>query len=214
MKKFFYSIMVCVQPFIFYDIFFISSIMPIYIFFIYIIIIGFVCYFIQYFKCDYFYFNEYKDSITHSIGHFISSFPIAISAFICNSINIIKITEYYGYIHLSLIFIILITIFLVGSTNTYNGIEKNIFAIFAFLGFYLFPLNKYLNNKIKNIIIKLTSYTNGIYCLHIIIKFYFFKCFKMSITILSCLEVYIICYIISCFGEKIFRKNKFKNLFI
>ena len=193
--------------------FFLFSFIPKYIFFISILLIGIKCYYIQYFKYNNFYFNEYKDSISHSVGHFISSFPISIWAFFCNLINLIQFMEKYRYIYLYFI-IILIVIFLVGSSNTYNGIDKNLFSVFTFLCFYLFPFDKYLNNKLKNIINKLTSYTNGIYCLHIIIKFHFFKYLKISKTIISCLEIYIICYIISFIGEKIFRKNKFKYLFI
>ena len=56
----------------------------------------------------------------------------------------------------------------------------------------------------------MTSYTEGIYCIHGFVSFYFIKLFKINQTFFSCLCLYIICYIISCFGKNIFKDNKMK----
>ena len=65
-------------------------------------------------------------------------------------------------------------------------------------------------------ITKITSYTQGIYCLHELIRDYLK--IKISIvqnkTINGCFIIYLTAYFISFIGEVIFKKTKLKYLFI
>lgn len=194
--------------------FFILSLFNKYLFLIIIIFVGTIFYLIQEINYIYFFFQDYKDCIAHSVGHFIISFPIAVWAFISNDLNIIKHLEIKRFKFLIIIYIIIPVLFIYGKPNTYCGIDKLIFSLLIFLGCHLIPLNKYLNEKIKNFIYFITSNTQGIYCLHIIIKFYIYKLLKFNSSFLSCIIIYIICYIISFIFAKIFEKNKMRYLFI
>ena len=106
--------------------FFIFSFLRKNIFIVGIILIGIICYIIQYLDNDYILFQEYKDSISHSVGHFLISFPIAVSAFITNKISTIHYLELHRYKSLIFISIIILFIFFNGTPNTYYGIDKNI----------------------------------------------------------------------------------------
>ena len=120
--------------------FFIFSFLGKYIFIIGIILIGIICYIIQYLDNDYKLFQVYKDSISHSVGHFIISFPIAVLAFITNKINTIHYLEILRYKSLIFIFIIILFIFFNGAPNTYNGIDKNFFSFLVFVFFHLISI--------------------------------------------------------------------------
>jgi len=195
--------------------FFIISFLYGYIFMLILNLVSIICYLIQHFGDNYILYSQYKDCIAHSIGHLIISFPIAITAFTFNRNNLINYLENFGHIPLFfLILLIALFLFIFGKPNTYNGVDKNIFSLFIFYCFHSIPLNKYLKNNFKTIIYLLTSFTQGIYCLHNIIKFYVFRVFKLSVSLFSCFFIYFICYIISFFGKKIFFRNKLKYLFI
>jgi len=201
---------------IFFSIFFfiISKILNETIFFIFMILIGIICYVFQYNRFIYNFFKNYTGCIAFSVGHFVTSFPIAITALTFNKINIIQYFEINRYKSLFIIFSILPIIFLNGIPNTYEGIEKNLFSLFAFIGFYLLPLNKYLNKSFKKFIYIITNYTNGIYCLHFIMYLFLKRLFKFHFSLFGCFLLYIICYTISFLGTKIFINYKIKYLFI
>ena len=194
--------------------FFIFSFFRESVFFTIMIFIGIICYIFQQNRFIYKILENYPDCIINSPGHLVSSFPIAIASLVTNKINIIQYLEYNRYKSFSIILPILPLLFLYGTSNTYDGLDKNLFSFFAFLGFYLLPINKYLNKNIKNIIYIMTNYTNGIYCLHIIIYNFLKKEFKCSFSLINCFLIYIICYIISFLGTKIFINYKIKYLFI
>lgn len=194
--------------------FFIFSFFNVNIFFIIMIFIGIICYIFQHNHFIYNILENYQESIKYSPGHLVSSFPIAIAALLTNKINIIQYFECHRYKSLLIIYAILPFIFLYGYPNTYEGIDKNIFSFLAFFGFCLLPLNKYLNKFMKNIIYIMTNYTNGIYCLHTFVYHYLKREFKFSFSLIDCFIIYIICYIISFLGTKIFINYKIKYLFI
>ena len=193
--------------------FFIISILHEYIFLVLVNLLFILCYLIQYLSWNY-YFSQFKDCIAHSVGHFIISFPLAVTAFNLNQFKLIQYFEINRNKYLLFSAVIIGFLFIKGAPNTYYGIDKNLFSLFTFCWFYLMPLNEYLNYNFKTIIYFMTSYTNGIYCTHTIIKFYIFRFFMIKPTFLSCFGVYFICFIISFFGEKTFQKNKLKYLFI
>ena len=183
-------------------------------FFKLISVFGIFCYYFQYSKYKYNFLFSYKDSIRNSVGHFIESFPISVCSFILYSNNIIQFLKFHRIISLISISIILIIIFIYGEPDTYSGIEKNIFASLAFIEFYLIPLDKFNNNLVNSIITIITNYTQGIYCLHTITKYYLLLYFELRSNFYICIIIYIISYIISFFGFKLFKTNKLKYLFV
>ena len=170
--------------------FFIFSFFNDCIFFTFMIFIGIICYIFQHNQYIYYILENYQDCIANSPGHLISSFPIAITALAFNKINIIPYLEYHRYKSLIIILAILPFLFLYGHPNTYKGLDKNLFSFFAFFWFYLLPINKYFNKKLKNIIYIITNYTNGIYCLHIIIYIIMKREFKCSFSFIDCFLIY------------------------
>ena len=118
-------------------IFFILSYLYHVLFFLSINLIATLFYVFQYFRYNYFY-NNYKDCIAHSLGHFISSFPIAVTAFNLYKIKFIRYLEIKKNIFSIIIFLILLLIFVYGRANTYDGIDKNIFASVAFSVFNIY----------------------------------------------------------------------------
>ena len=122
-------------------------------------VIGIVSYILQYSTYNYIFFDNYKDCISHSIGHFVESFPLAITAFILYKFNIpnrLIIARYTTifYCILGNYFIYNYEIFMkikrYGLTYSYNGFEKNIFALLSFIGFYLIPIDCLKSNKLPN----------------------------------------------------------------
>lgn len=172
-----------------------------------------LCYYIQYSIPNYSFYKQFKDCVSYSVGHLIISFPIAITAFNLNRINLIEFLE-KSILFQVLMFLISIILFIFGTPYTYKGIDKNLFSLVSFYSFHLMPINNLLSNKPKNIIYFITKYTKGIYCLHLIIKYYIIRFFNLTPSFFLCLYLYIICYILSFFGKKIFEKNYIRYLFI
>ena len=184
--------------------------------YIFIILLDFfliICYFIQYSDPNYYFYRQFNDCISHSVGHLIISFPIAVTAFNMRRIDLIK---FFGnnILFLVLLPLIIVILFIYGTPYTYNGIDKNLFSSVSFYFFHIIPINNFLSNKPKKIIFCITNYTQGIYCMHIIIKYYIFRFLNLTPSFLSCIYLYIICYILSYFGKKIFEKNILRYLFI
>ena len=183
-------------------------------FLFFVILIGIISIIFQYSKYKYNLFIQYKDSISCSIGLFVFSFPIAVLAFCFKKINLISYFEKNYIKSFIVIFVFLYYLFKQGAPYTYLGIDKSLFSLLTFLGFYLIPLNKYLNSRCKSIIYFITNYTQGIYCIHIMIKRYIFKFFNIKPTFPFSILLYIICYFLSFIGKKTFEKSEIKYLFI
>ena len=118
-------------------------------------VIGIVSYILQYSTYNYIFFDNYRDCISHSIGHFVESFPLAITAFIYHKYNIpdrLVNTRYtiIFYCILGNYFIYKYEIFrnirIYGYKYNYNGVEKNIFAQLSFICFFLIPIDKLKSN--------------------------------------------------------------------
>ena len=97
----------------------------------------------------------------------------------------------------------------------YPGIKINIHSIFLIFIFAMFHIDN-ISNKLINLIKILTSYTGGIYYMHWPL-YIFLKNFISPIqkgTLSGCFIIYILGYIISFTGAKIFGKTRLKYLFI
>ena len=161
--------------------------------------------------------------MSHSLGHFVESFPIAVSAFILNYSGIINkqiiwknVIMIYCAIFNFLIYKynIFTEITIYGKTYYYNGLDKNIFAFLSFIFFYLIPFEKVKSNYINKIIDLITKYTQGIYCVHLMMISYGNKYFHVGHTFKGSIIIYILSFLFSFIGEKLFFHTKLKYLFI
>lgn len=184
-------------------------------------LLGIFAYLLQYTGTNYKIFIKLSVHYRLTFGRFAEAFPNALAGFIISYTDILsklKKNKYYTIFY-SLIVFILITkydIFSDLKTFKYAGLRLTIGAICIFLIFSLISFNIKIN-LINNIILQLTNYTAGIYFTHFIIgKGYLGKSIKLvkKGTILGCVIIYIICYIISFIGATIFKKTKFKHLFV
>ena len=186
-------------------------------------LIAILSYFLQYSKYNYLFFDQYKDSVSHSVGHFVESFPIASTAFIFNFTDVLGklkslriLAIFYCIIFNFFIYnyCIFMNIELYGKKYNYNGFDKNLFAIFSFVCFYLIPFEK-LHSQILNKIIKIiTKYTLGIYCIHTKIIFLMRKFFHTKSSFKGCIIIYFVSYLTSFIGDKLSRNTILKFLFV
>ena len=103
-------------------------------------------FFLIYSKYNYIFFDNYPDCISHSVGHFVETFPLAATAFILyfsGILNGLRKTRFSIIFYCSLViyfiynYKIFISIEKYGRAYNYNGVDKNVFSIFSFIGFYL-----------------------------------------------------------------------------
>lgn len=85
----------------------------------------------------------------------------------------------------------------------------------TFMLFLFLPFDIIKSQTIISLISKFTSYTGGVYYLHVkVSKIILRKKFFRKNSFLSCVINYIICSIFCSLGFKIFKKTKLKYLFI
>ena len=188
-----------------------------------LIILSIILYLIQYSGLNYSFFYNYTSlHFRLTFGRFAEVFPNGVSGFILASFDILKKSQIKRkeVIVLSLIILIVITKFKIFEeikTFKYGGIRLNIAAICIFLFFSLLPFQM-IKCKIIIIIIKqLSYYTGGVYFTHFLIGngilvskiFRFIK----NNSILGCIKIYLISYLVSIIGTIIFKNSKFKHLF-
>ena len=194
--------------------------------FLYILVLfAILAYILQYTGLNYEFFT--KNFSTHyylTLGRFAEGLPNAVSGFYIASKNFTSILKTKARITIinSLIILSFITKLKVFSnikTFKYGGIRLNIAAICIFFIFYLFPFSVIKNKILINIIKQLTSYTGGIYFIHNLIGRGYILSKILSIleierhSLLECLIVFIISYIICFYGTRLFGRTKFRHLF-
>lgn len=184
-------------------------------------LLGILAYFLQYTETNYNIFNKLSIHYRLTFGRFAEAFPNALTGFILASLDILNKLKKYNKLTIfySIIVLFMITKYNIFSdlkTFKYGGIRLNcastcIFFIFTLINF------KIKSNLITKIVLQLTNYTPGIYFTHYLIgKGYL----GMSIiyvkngTILGCVIIYIISYVISFIGANLLKKTKLKHLFV
>ena len=185
-------------------------------------IIGIISYILQYSELNYNFFNEYKVTISRTLGYFCETAPIAVTSLSFSSINIIKKLENHRKkaLFFSIIFLFLLfhyNIFSEVKGFAYRGMIKNIGSFFLFITFSLLPMENIDSLRIILFIKQITSYTQGIYCLHSIVNDYLkliFSFINKDNTFLGCITIYLVSYYLSYIGIKFFGKTKFKYLFV
>lgn len=182
--------------------------------------LGILSYLLQFSNINYNYFKNYIYYIRYSVGYFAETIPIAVTGLFISSIDIINISKNKCFLNIMLYIFLLFILFKYEIFSPVSGFEKqgillNIEAVSFFVIFSLIQLDN-LNKKILFCIKYLTSYTPGIYFLHPEI----YVIFKNKInliknqTILGCLIIYLISYLISFIGYNSLKKYKLKHLFI
>jgi len=153
---------------------------------------------------------------------FIEMIPSAVLGLTFGSKNITDNLKnhYIKHIIIHIIFLYFLfklNIFQIHEGYLYSGIEINtIGAINSFIIFSLFPFEKCLHERIICIIKNLSSYTGGIYYLHVILHFYLAKIiiFIKNRTLSGCIIIYLFCYFICFIGSRLFKKSILNYLFI
>ena len=180
-------------------------------------ILGILSYLLQFSNINYNYFKEYKVYITYSVGYFAETLPIAVTGLFISFIDIINIAKKKCFPNVILFIFFFFFLFKYEIFSSFNGFEKqgillNIEAVSFFVIFSLIQLDK----KILICIKYLTSYTPGVYFLHTKVYLIFKNkiSFVKNQTLLGCLIIYLISYLISFIGYKSLKKYKLKHLFI
>jgi len=183
-----------------------------------LLLMAIISYSIQYSEYGFEFFNGFNECIRGSLGHCLATFPIAIIAILFSSFNLVQCIKkhYKKSIFLSFVMIYFIyknDIFV--NLHWYYGFKKAFMAILIFIFFASLPIRE-IDSKILNFIIKtITSYTQGIYCTHLIIMYYLVNLSSINeINFKECLVIYLLGYYISFIGFKIVGKTKLKYLFI
>lgn len=155
-----------------------------------------------------------------SITPLPASFIYSLTGFLLGSRFILKKLRNKRYIIFILIFpeIFLINKFwiLYLISKRFYPIIVDIIVIFLFICFALIPFESIKSKIIKKIIKQLSSYTGGVYYLHVGVYTIFSKFFKILSfgNFKSCIINYLICYLICLIGSSKFKSNKLKYLFL
>ena len=198
-------------------IFFISSFFLKHYFLLFFQILALISLIIQYSGINFQFFKKYNRNISMSVGNIVETFTMAILAFSLAHINICKLffknrnkILFFSCFFLYIIFNYNIFSPLKGFSSA--GIKQNIISFFLFNISFLTHFES-LNSTLLLLIQQITKYTQGIYCLHFLILYYFKLIFHKYGTFTDCIILYIISYILSFIGFKIFNNTKLKNLF-
>ena len=180
-------------------------------------LMGFFSYFLLYSKDLLIFFCNYKESVLGSVGYLLESFPLGVSALYLSSIGVLKKLENNKaesmlYSFLILFFVFKYPIFLSIMGNNNKGIIQIFVSFSFFILFYLIPF-KEQNDCFKLFIKIITNFTQGIYCLHLIVFSYAVRMGFKANSLFHCSIIYFISYLISFLGMKIFGKTKLKYFY-
>ncbi len=168
-------------------------------------------------------FNDSRFEIKYPSGRFMEMLPLAVIGFMITRDGVLEKIRGRKYLAVNIsVFIIFIVnkynIFTDITGYGYSGIKNILVATAFIILFYFLPLDR-LSARYQKILIKLTRYTMGIYCMHQLV--YKLACLIISAynlnikagTFIGCIFVYIICFIFAYLGSMVFGKTKLKSLF-
>ena len=156
-------------------------------------------------------FVDLRSELKYPLGRLFEMIPYAAAAFLVSYFQIHKKLESYRIS--GLIGVILLTAFLMKYSIIsnppgygYSGVQKILIAFGLIMVAWLFPVEK-LPTAVMKIIMVLSRYTFGIYCMHNLVGRFMKTIFSMfgiqSETLFMCVVVYATCYIISFMISKI-----------
>jgi len=129
------------------------------------------------------FFCKYPEFNKYTIGRICETIPLVVTGFILGYYKILSNLEKYRIktIFLSIVVYNIITNFNIFTNSKgfgYNGIALNIRSISTIFIFYLSSSDKIKNIYLNKVLTKATSYSAGIYYLHIKIHKYFNNFFQ------------------------------------
>ena len=179
-----------------------------------------IVYSLEYFGITDFLLENFSDNIKRSVGRLPKMLAFSIIGFAISSTKILISLKNHRIISLCISFVISFIIIYfklyISEIYYYEGIFTNIGIISLFIFFYMLPFEHITFGPLIFLIKQITSYSSGIYYLHIKIIDYFkdyFNAFEEK-TLNGCAINYIICYFICFIGMKAFGKTNLKYLFI
>ena len=167
-------------------------------------------------------FSIYDITISQSVGRLSYSIIYSITGLFLGSRDLLgRINKNYKF-KILLFYPIFIYILKIYNKVLFQIFPKfrcliiDIYIVVLFILFGSIPFGSMLNIKSINLIRNITSYTGGVYYIHIFIIKLLSRISQVirDKNIKSCLIVYIICYLICVIFSKIFKQSKFKYLFI
>ncbi len=175
-----------------------------------IVVAGFA---MQYTGFNSYLWGETRFEIKYTMGRMAEMLPVAAIGSLCSAVKKVPIII-HQWIRLiaSTVIIMLIHYLGINTISTeysfgYAGVENCIVALALFAMFYQ---SNELDNKVaENIVNRVTSYTLGIYCMHVLVnKMLCALRVKFSIpiekrTVTWCILVYLTCYSLSWLGSRL-----------
>ena len=132
----------------------------------------------------YYIFDGYKINAKLTVISTLNLFPLSTFGLIFSKLKVIQVLKSYRkhslfFSYLFIYFLLRYNIFI--DLGGFKGILFLFSSSCLFVGFYLLPLDT-ISIFIQRIIKQITSYTNGIYCLHMRIHFFIATRFGISGT--------------------------------
>lgn len=165
-------------------------------------------------------FLNFSDNIKRSVRRIPRMAIFSIMGFVVSSKKILILLKEYRIISIcfsfSISFVIIVFKLFISDIYFYEGIFETLSSISLFIFFYMLPFEKITFGPLIFLIKQITSYSSGIYYLHIKIIEYFkdyFNAFEDK-TLIGCVLNYIICYFICFLGMKTLGRTNLKYLFI
>ena len=186
----------------------------------YFIIVFIISYILEYFGFVESFFEEYNEDLKRSVGRILKMMIFSITGFFLSSIKMLNHLKQYKMksIFISSFVFLIIAYLKIYLSNYYflEGIFLDLGAVCLMITFALIPLDKITNMSIIFLMKQITSYTAGVYYIHLKVHIYFednIIIFKNG-SLRGCALNYLICYSICFIGMKLFGKTKLKYLFI
>lgn len=165
-------------------------------------------------------FIPYSDNVKRSVGRIARMMIFAIIGFALSSKKILILLKEYRIISIcisfSISFLIIFFKLYISEIYFYESAFEILSSMSFFIFFYMLPFEKITFGPLIFLIKQITSYSSGIYYLHIKIIEYFKDSFQVfeDKTLIGCALNYIICYFICFIGMKTLGKTNIKYLFV
>ena len=179
-----------------------------------------IAYISEYFGFIELIFEHYNEDLKRSVGRILKMMTFAITGFFLSSIKLLNHLKKHKIknIIISIIAAGLIIFLKIFFYKYYflEGIFLILGSVFLMVSFALLPISNITNMTITFLIKQSTSYTAGIYYLHLKVL----RSLESNITIFEegtlrgCALNYLICYSICFVGMKTLGKTRFRYLFI
>ena len=180
----------------------------------YITLLGLMvfCYVLQFTEINRALFGNLEFELKYPLGRIAETIPFAVIGFTIKHFDVYEKIKKYRYIIMPACVVLFLMGFQIPWTELddfgFAGFAKPYLALCIVTFAYLVPF-EYLSLKLKKIILKISDYSLGIYCIHRLVNTLLLV-FVPSISLRSferCILLYIVCYIVCFMIEKIPNKN-------